>query len=260
MRLIPVMDIKNGFVVRGVGGRRDDYRPIVSCLTDEVKPLAIARALFENFRPAEIYVADLDAIGESPIDEQLYSSLCDLPVAIWVDAGIRDIRDVVALTGTRVAGIILGLESLSGPEVVEEALRIVDPQRIIFSLDLKAGELLGNRDAWRARDAEDVSGVIEQVIDMGVSKLIVLDLARVGEGGGTGTEDLCRNVAAAHPDLELIAGGGIQGIEDVQRLTALGVDGVLVASALHDGRIGRIFDKREQLKPPGRLKNKIALG
>jgi phosphoribosylformimino-5-aminoimidazole carboxamide ribotide isomerase len=36
----------------------------------------------------------------------------------------------------------------------------------------------------------------------------------------------------------VIAGGGIAGPADLDRLAAHGVSGVLVASALHDGRIG----------------------
>jgi phosphoribosylformimino-5-aminoimidazole carboxamide ribotide isomerase len=40
-----------------------------------------------------------------------------------------------------------------------------------------------------------------------------------------------------YPNLQLTAGGGVRGMEDVRRLHALGVDRVLVASALHDGRI-----------------------
>ena len=39
------------------------------------------------------------------------------------------------------------------------------------------------------------------------------------------------------PDVELVAGGGIRGVEDLLRLAEAGCDAVLVASALHDGRI-----------------------
>jgi phosphoribosylformimino-5-aminoimidazole carboxamide ribotide isomerase len=67
----------------------------------------------------------------------------------------------------------------------------------------------------------------------------VLDLARVGEGGGTGTEELCARLASAHPEVELIAGGGVRGIADVRRLGEAGVAAVLVASALHEGRLTR---------------------
>lgn len=42
---------------------------------------------------------------------------------------------------------------------------------------------------------------------------------------------------------ELVVGGGIPNLDAVRRLGALGVHGVLVGSALHDGRIdGRALE------------------
>jgi uncharacterized protein related to proFAR isomerase len=37
--------------------------------------------------------------------------------------------------------------------------------------------------------------------------------------------------------VEIIAGGGVRGFDDLRRLQASGVGGVLVASILHDGGI-----------------------
>ena len=55
--------------------------------------------------------------------------------------------------------------------------------RLIFSLDLKQGEPLGNLACWRAPDAWSIA---EEVIEWGVQRLIVLDLCGVGEGKGRG--------------------------------------------------------------------------
>ena len=65
----------------------------------------------------------------------------------------------------------------------------------------------------------------------------MLDLARVGVGAGVGTVELCQHLKRAHPDVEITAGGGVRGMADVLHLEKVGVDRVLVASALHDGRI-----------------------
>jgi phosphoribosylformimino-5-aminoimidazole carboxamide ribotide isomerase len=67
--------------------------------------------------------------------------------------------------------------------------------------------------------------------------MIVLDLADVGVSRGTGTLDLVRRLRSAHPQLELTAGGGVRGIDDLRQLADAGCDAALVASALHDGRI-----------------------
>src|SRR5258708_2730767 len=135
MRLIPVLDLKNEQVVRGVGGRRDEYRPIVSCLTPSSRPIDVARALVENFRPNELYVADLDAIAGAAPDWDSLAELRGLGVDLWVDAGIRDPLAALQLAKAGIAGVVLGLESINGPEVLAETLRRLGPERTIFSLD-----------------------------------------------------------------------------------------------------------------------------
>ena len=65
----------------------------------------------------------------------------------------------------------------------------------------------------------------------------MLDLAAVGIGQGTGTEDLCRRIKDRWPDVQLIGGGGVRTRAEADRLCAGGLASVLVASALHDGSI-----------------------
>ncbi|HKB34931.1 MAG TPA: HisA/HisF-related TIM barrel protein, partial [Gemmataceae bacterium] len=71
----------------------------------------------------------------------------------------------------------------------------------------------------------------------------------VGAGSGTGTEELCRWLAEAYPGVEVAAGGGVHGPDDLRRLRTCGVRAVLVASALHDGRLTRT--DLAEFAPPG---------
>jgi phosphoribosylformimino-5-aminoimidazole carboxamide ribotide isomerase len=73
---------------------------------------------------------------------------------------------------------------------------------------------------------------------VGVGALLVLDLARVGSGRGVDVA-LVRAVRRSDPAVELLAGGGIASAGDVAELATVGADAVLVASTLHDGRVGR---------------------
>jgi phosphoribosylformimino-5-aminoimidazole carboxamide ribotide isomerase len=102
---------------------------------------------------------------------------------------------------------------------------------------MKNGCLLGDWRNWGLAGERDVLSLTHRVIEIGVRALIVLDLARVGMGTGTGTEPLLRAIRSAYPDIELIAGGGVRTWEDVERLGEAGATGVLVASALHDGTL-----------------------
>jgi phosphoribosylformimino-5-aminoimidazole carboxamide ribotide isomerase len=140
--------------------------------------------------------------------------------------------DWLAVAG--IERIVLGLETVAGPHVVAEVGSRWGLERVVFSLDLQSGRPLGNLAAWNQPDAKVIAA---QAIALGVRHLLVLDLARVGTSEGTGTEELCTWLAATYPPVEVIAGGGVRDVSDLRRLQKCGVRAVLVASALHDGRL-----------------------
>ena len=233
MPVLPVIDLLGGQAVRGVAGRREEYRPVVSRLTDSAEPLAVAGALREHFGFDELYVADLDAIAGQPPALATYRAWHDAGFRLWVDAGLRRADDAQPLVAAGVSSVIAGLESIAGPSVLAELHESLG-ERLIFSLDLKGGRPLGRVEAWPSFEPWDIAS---DAVGLGVRRLLVLDLARVGMGEGAGTDALCTRLRAAHPTLQLIAGGGVRGADDVRRLYNCGVDYVLVASALHDGRL-----------------------
>ncbi len=237
MPILPVLDLMGGHVVRGIAGRRENYRPVVSSLTASAEPLAVALALRNYFGFKEFYLADLDAIQhDGPPHRDVYQKLIDNGFRLWIDAGLCDSDDanLDALMDLQTS-VIVGLESVAGPEGLRRIVARVGVERVVFSLDSKAGLPMGRVEFWPSADAWAIaSHAIERI---GLRRLIVLDLTKVGVGAGVGTEDLCARVKQTYPDVQLTAGGGVRGIEDVLALTRIGVDFVLVASALHDGRI-----------------------
>lgn len=235
MRIIPVLDVKGGFVVRAVAGRRAEYHPVLSRLTASARPLDVARAFRFHFGLSDLYLADLDALAGGQPALALCTELHRDGFRLWVDAGLRDAGSAAPLVSAGVGGLVFGLETLAGPAALAEACRLFG-SRVIFSLDLKAGEPLGDPAVW---DGADAPAIARRAIACGAQTLIMLDLARVGVGGGTGTEELCRRVTAACPQVEVFVGGGVRGVEDLRRLKECGVAGALVASALHDGSLRR---------------------
>ena len=71
MRVIPVIDLMGGHVVRGVAGERSRYRPVVSLLAQDAAPRSVAQAFAQRLGAREVYVADLDAISDSAICDVL---------------------------------------------------------------------------------------------------------------------------------------------------------------------------------------------
>jgi phosphoribosylformimino-5-aminoimidazole carboxamide ribotide isomerase len=188
----------------------------------------------EGFRThlglSELYLADLDAIAGLRPNLDVCRRLHKKGFRLWVDAGIRGYLDVGDLIAIHTERVIVGLETLEFPEKMMEICGVWRPDRIVFSLDLLPGYPLNE---------ETRNIVAGQAVAAGIRSLIVLNLERVGMGQGTGTEDLCRDLAARYPDVEILAGGGIRSVQDLLDLRRDGVRGALIASAFHDGRIRR---------------------
>lgn len=249
MDVLGVLDLQGGAVVRGVAGRRQDYRPIVSRLTHATGPREVAEALRKRYALEELYLADLDAIAGAEPAWITYQALQAGGFRLWVDAGVRSAAQAQQLARAGVQGIVAGLETLAGPAALAEMVADLG-QRIVFSLDLKTGQPLTVSPEWHGRSAAAIAGT---ALDLGLQRLLVLDLARVGLVEGPGTEELCARLATDYPDRSIWAGGGIRDLADLRRLAACGVKGVLLASALHDERISpnELYSLRGLTDAPG---------
>jgi phosphoribosylformimino-5-aminoimidazole carboxamide ribotide isomerase len=236
MKILPVLDLLEGQVVRGVAGLRDQYRPIQSVLTDGSDALRIAEAIRAHFGLTELYLADLDAILRGCPNMNILRSLNDAGFTLMVDAGLRQCDDAAPIVAAGVQQVVAGLETLAGPQELRRLVEQFGSQRVVFSLDLRGGRPLGDPTQWPDADPFAIAGA---AIEAGCTQLIILDIARVGTAEGVPTLPLCAEIRRGYPQTTLITGGGVRGIEDLRRLEEWPVDAVLIASTLHNGSIGR---------------------
>lgn len=252
MRLIPVLDLKGGVVVRGVGGRRDEYRAVESVVARTAEPVEVATSLRERFGLREFYLADLDAIGGGAPHADVVRELVRRGFELVVDVGLRDVAGGRSLIDLGAKRVIAALETSPGPEHLRSLVTALGVEKVTFSVDMKAGKLLTAEEGWRAvgwagptsgDKVADVMGtahptrIVDRVLECGVRSVILLDLAGVGEGRGVPTVELCRAVRAMAPEMEIITGGGVRDVADLEALEQAGADGVLIASALHNGEL-----------------------
>jgi phosphoribosylformimino-5-aminoimidazole carboxamide ribotide isomerase len=237
MNVVPVLDLLGGQVVRGIAGQRNNYRPIVSQLTKRTEPLAVARAIRSTFDLNRLYVADLDAILERRPNVAVYQKLTGDGFELLIDAGIRDAADAeqISKLGEQIE-IVVGLETCVSPS--DLAAIAAQSPGVTFSIDLKNGQPCRSPDCQGWSDLPNE--ILRQVIQTGVNSVLLLDLADVGTGTGGSTDSMCRFLREHFPAVRLITGGGVRNRNDLERLSALGVDDVLVASALHDAGLDRI--------------------
>jgi phosphoribosylformimino-5-aminoimidazole carboxamide ribotide isomerase len=259
VRVIGVIDLAGGRAVHARRRVRARYAPVgiaAGCPIDG-DPIALARTYVDRLGLTELYVADLDAIAAEPrtqepgasadalTHETLIASLATV-APLWLDAAISSptrARQALALGATRAVVGLETLESFDDLSAICAALgntpfSSADPLRgirptVAFSLDLRDGVPIAPRLDTPFNQPGDLAA---RAVDAGVSAVIVLDLARVGEAIGPDLDAVAR-VRASSPGTTLIVGGGIRGLGDLVRLAEVGCDGALVATALHDGRL-----------------------
>ncbi len=231
MQVIPVLDVRSGQAVRAIAGDRAHYAPLRSVLHPEPDPIALAGAVLGRWGLEDLYLAELDAIlGERPPDLELFRAIAGLGLRLWVDAGVREASGARPLAEAEVARVVVGLETIRGPGALAEVVADLGPDAVAFSLDLRDGRpMVDTRAGW---ETDDPRAIADLAIEAGVRRLIHLDLARVGTGRGAGGFE-----PGATPGVEWFIGGGVAGADDLRVLGRLGYAGVLVGSALHDGRI-----------------------
>lgn len=236
MRVLPVIDLRGGMVVRPNGAARADYPVWESEICPTGEPLPLAFALHERYGFDEVYVADLDALlGGSP-DLEFLAGLPELELSAWCDAGVRGAGDALKVRAAG-ASVIAASESLHGPDAWLQIVRTVDARKLGFSLDLRDGRPVAP--GWEQTVpeflAEAVLSSAAEINGFGPARLFVIDLARVGTAKGPGNELLLSRLVKRYPETEIYVGGGVRDSDDLKMLDDLGVAGALVASALHDG-------------------------
>ena len=222
MRIIPVIDIRNGVVVRAIAGRRADYRPLVSRLTRAATPVATVRDLMAFYPFDTLYIADLDAIEGRGDNRSAIHAIgeCFPTLELWVDPGLRHASEAPRWRDQKNLRLIAGSESLA---TLDELRALNASGECILSLDFQGACFLGDPALLEANG-------------LWPTRIIVMTLARVGGDAGPDITRLSEIIARAG-SRAVYGAGGVRTTEDLAMLTTTGAAGALLSSALHDGRL-----------------------
>lgn len=232
MKIIPVIDVLNGVAVHAVRGLRKQYQPLKSILCPSSDPVEVASE-FKSLGFDYLYLADLDAILGGPANFTLYNGIKDTTdIDMMVDAGISDKEKAEKMLEAGVSKMVIGTETLNDLTFVNESIKSFGKNRVIVSLDLKEGKLVSVSEAVKSMKPLHLATELQKI---GVTSVIVLDLARVGAYRGV-DKSMIKDVLDK-TRLEVWVGGGIRGINDLEELRDMGVYGALLATALHVGKL-----------------------
>lgn len=230
MKIIPVIDLKNGVVVHAKRGERESYQPIKSVLTTKTDIYSVLDGFLALHAFDTFYIADLDAImGQGNQQDLIEQVVKHFPkITFWVDAGYQKVQPFPSKYLP-----VLGSECFTDDNFYE----ILEfEKRFILSLDFGSnGEKLGSQNLFTKTE-------------LWAENVIVMTLNRVGSSQGVAI-DLLSEFKRGCPKTNFIAAGGVRNRDDLAQLEKMGIEQVLVASALHSGaitkkRLYKILDKK----------------
>jgi phosphoribosylformimino-5-aminoimidazole carboxamide ribotide isomerase len=236
MRIIPVIDLLGGRAVHAFKGARERYRPVQSVLCPTPDPLALATAFRNQLGLNEIYIADLDAIQGSVRSDnrELIISLAHMEkMKIILDAGSTDADNTCEWLEAGIHKVVIGAETLREWKAVTDIPAKINPDQLIFSLDLRAGNIVSKCPDLAGMPLGEIPGRLQKA---GWKEIILLDLRRVGSEIGT-DHALIGEIRERYPALSLLIGGGVTGPGELAELLSMGIAGALVATALHRGSL-----------------------
>ena len=217
MKIVPVIDLKDGLVVHAVRGNRTDYQPIhtFSSLTKHSSLEAVMESFLSLYAFKQFYIADLNAItgtdSHQPIIDTLLKNYPELN--FWIDNGSQLANLPTSLPNQT---WIIGTES-------QQACVAPINQNVILSLDYQDQQQIGDA-SWFNNS------------QYWPDQIIIMTLNRVGSNNGPDFDKL-RQLIGQYPDKQFIAAGGIRNNIDLNNLKQLGIHAALVSTALHNGSI-----------------------
>lgn len=225
MQIIPVIDVMRENVVHARGGIRANYPLLSSVLTSQTNPISVIDDLLQWHDFPIIYIADLDAILERNYNIRFYRQLNEqFPnTQFWLDVGVSNRQDWQDLANLINIRLVLGSETLTDISLLAEENA---HSQCILSLDYKNAVLLGN-------PALMVNSL------QWPKDIIVMNLDYVGANTGPDFDLLGKIQRQADKDSNIHAAGGVRNQQDLMALKKQGIVSVLIASALHDGRIDK---------------------
>ena len=225
MEIIPVIDLQGGIVVHARRGDRARYQPLVTPFAARPDPLAVIDGLLA-FQPfSTFYIADLDAIAGGAAQHAVINTLlARYPQALfWIDGGFAQRHHVAPYAARSGLDVVLGSESQISLAAYNDLCAVLPPSHTVLSLDRRGATPLGCAELFAASQ-------------LWPARIIHMNLERVGAGEGPDWHGL-EQLRVAAPAAALYAAGGVRDDADLALLAARGIAGVLVATALHDGRV-----------------------
>ena len=229
IELIPAIDIIDGKCVRLSQGDYDSKKVY------NENPVEIAKEL-EGCGIRRLHVVDLDGAASHHVVNHRTLEQIATHTSLLIDfgGGVKSDEDLRIAFESGAAMVTGGSVAVKEPELFCRWLQTYGAEKIILGADVKDRKIAVN--GWRDETVCELFPFLQDYVEKGIRKVVCTDIGCDGMLQGPSTT-LYKEILRRHPDLCLIASGGVSCIEDIRVLEAAGVPAVIFGKALYEGRI-----------------------
>lgn len=229
IELIPAIDIIDGKCVRLSQGDYDSKKVY------NENPVEVAKEL-EGCGIRRLHVVDLDGAASHHVVNHRTLEQIATHTSLLIDfgGGVKSDEDLRIAFESGAAMVTGGSVAVKEPELFCRWLQTYGAEKIILGADVKDRKIAVN--GWKDETVCELFPFLQDYVEKGIRKVVCTDIGCDGMLQGPSTT-LYKEILQRHPDLCLIASGGVSCIEDIRVLEAAGVPAVIFGKALYEGRI-----------------------
>jgi len=227
--IIPAIDIINGKCVRLTQG---DYAQQKIYNED---PVEVARQ-FAGAGLKRLHIVDLDGAKAGKLVNLAVLENIAAAVNMIIDfgGGVKKITDVENILEAGASMVTIGSLAVQQPEVLEEWLMEFGAAHFLIGADVLDEKV--KISGWQEDAGINVFDFVGQLISLGVTNIFCTDISKDGMMEGPAV-DLYKKILTQHPEINLIASGGVSNINDVIQLKEAGCSGVIIGKAIYENLV-----------------------
>lgn len=228
MQLYPAIDMKGGKCVRLTQGLFDQMKVYSD------SPAAMAK-LWASQGASFLHVVDLDGAlaGHSVNEAAIREITSAVAIPVQLGGGIRSRETLKHMLGLGITRCIIGTKAVERPEFIRELITEFGTEAIVVGVDARDG--LVAVEGWEKVSSQPALDLCLQMKDFGVSHIVYTDISRDGTLAGPNV-NYTRELTV-RTGLNIIASGGVSGMDDLIMLEAAGIKGAIIGKALYEKRV-----------------------
>ena len=229
MIIIPAIDIIGGKAVRLTKG---DY---AQQKVYNENPVEVAKQ-FEAAGIQRLHVVDLDGAKAGKIINLKVLEEIATATNLIIDfgGGVKNITDVGNIFSAGATMVTIGSLAVKHPEILEEWLMEFGEEHFLIGADVLDKKI--KISGWLEDGGINIFNFIGKMIALGANNIFCTDISKDGAMEGPSI-DLYKKIMTEHPEINLIASGGVSNIDDVKELKAIGCSAAIIGKAIYEGKI-----------------------